>query len=127
MEEALTAYLLADPGVAAVVDDRITWKQREQGSPLPALVLHLISSPQTYTMKAVNTLVRSRVQIDCLAESYLAALTLVRAVKAAGDAIPSEPGFQAAFVEGDRDTLTETENDPVLGRSLDLMVWHNPA
>jgi hypothetical protein len=131
MEEALTAHLLASPALAALVGSEIHWKLRPQGSPLPAVVLHLISGPGDYTTKARSSLTRNRVQVDCLSEDYLVAVRVSRAVVAAADAIAGQAGFQAAFVEGERDTLTgtntDTHTDPIVGRSLDLMVWRNPS
>jgi hypothetical protein len=123
MEEALTAHLLAWPALAALVGDRIGWKTREQGSPLPAVVLHLVSGRPDQTMKGRSGLSRGRVQADCLAESYTVALAVERAVAGATEALP-RPAFGGSFVENQRDTLTDTETDPIVGRSLDLMVWH---
>ena len=83
MEEEFRALLLAASGVTALVSTRVDWAAHVQGEPWPALVLHKISATTTYTYSGPDDLQQGRVQVDCIALTYLGAKTLSRAVLAA--------------------------------------------
>ena len=83
MESALIAKLLASAGVTALVSTRINWKERPQGSALPAIVLHKPSRLPDYHHAGPSGLVSTRVQVNCLATSYGASVAIARAVEVA--------------------------------------------
>lgn len=83
MEEEFRAILLAASGVTALVSTRVDWSAHVQGEPWPALVLHVISATTQPTYTGPDTLQQARVQVDCIALTYLGAKTLSRAVLSA--------------------------------------------
>lgn len=104
MEEQLRAILLADSAVTALVPAaRISWHARPQGSPLPAIVMHVINDRDTYTVSDVTDFGQARVQIDCWGATYPSAKAVSRAVRAAlaghRDAV-----FSRVWLAGARDT-----------------------
>lgn len=110
---------------------RVSWGARVRGSALPALVLHLIDSPTDYTMDGACTLTRARVQVDCWAASYAAAVSLSRDVISAASGFRGTVGgtvFSGMFV----DAIHELEDDnagaeELLFRvSVDFQVWGKP-
>lgn len=80
MEEELRALLLADAGIAGLVEDRIDWGERPQGARYPAIVLNVITNIEGYHMNGRNGLFEGRVQVDCYGLTYKAAKALSRAV-----------------------------------------------
>ncbi len=125
MEEALRAKLLATSAVAVLVADRVTWKLRKRGAPLPAIVLHLITRRPDVTRDGPSGLSWSRVQADCLGTTHYEALTVRRAVEAALNGLV-EPPFQVVTVIAERDDSDAAQDggDPIHRNSLDLSVWH---
>lgn len=106
MEEDLRAALLGAPAVAGLVGTRVAWGELPQGAGLPGVVLQLVSQPREHVLDGVVGLVRSRVQVDCWAESYAGAKALGRAVAARLDGFDGAVGgtlFQGLFRDGARD------------------------
>jgi len=83
VEEALTAQLLATAALTVLVGERITWGQRNQGDPLPALVLTSVSSVNEYADEGFVGLRMSRIQIDCWGAGASDPILVARAVRAA--------------------------------------------
>lgn len=129
MEESLTALVLADAGVAAIVGTRVTWLTRPQASALPAIVLQLISAIPVDSDEGDSGLVASRVQIDGWATSPLDAKKTIRAVKqrlSGRQDQHSGTEFQGIFTEDERDAVEETHAGQVVYRAgLDIIIWHN--
>jgi len=129
LEESLTALLLADAGVAALVATRVTWLTRPQASALPAIVLQLISGIPVDSDEGDSGLVASRVQIDCWATSPLDAKKTIRAVKQLLSGKPAQHSgteFQGIFTEDERDAVEETHGGQTVYRTgLDILIWHN--
>lgn len=96
MEEALTALL------ASVAGGRRYWVRAPQTAPRPFLVLNRISGGPGYTMDGPTGYANRRVQIDCYADTYTAALTCTRAVR---DLLSGYSGgiIQGIFLESERD------------------------
>lgn len=130
-EEALTAFLLADAGLAAVVAKRITWDERQQGASLPAIVLQVISGAPEASDEGRAGIESHRVQIDCWASTSLAAKTAARAVNAALEAVEMTSGdtvFEAVFLDAERDFSERGQGGRDLyRRSLDYIFWHKQA
>lgn len=79
MELALRAMLVAAPALPP--KERINWGVHPQGTPLPALVLNVISDgDNSLHMQGTGGLWRGRVQIDCYGMVYADALKLSKAV-----------------------------------------------
>jgi hypothetical protein len=71
MEEALTALLLGDADLTALIDDRVHWMRLPAGvSGYPYLNLQVISDPEEYLVSGALKRHVSRVQCDFWAESY---------------------------------------------------------
>lgn len=139
MEEDLVAALLADAGLAALVGRRVNWMVRPRASALPAVVLQVVSAPETYTFQGRSRLAGHLVQADCWALTYLEAKWVARAATAAFDGMTLPPFF-GCFVEGGRD-LFEAGSAPqppasaaadgglvdFYRASLDIRVWRRNA
>nr|WP_157034194.1 DUF3168 domain-containing protein [Sphingomonas sp. Y57] len=69
MEEWLREQLLAAPGLAALVANRIDWGVRPTGDPYPGVALHLISDVPEIIMSGFSGWHDARVQADCWALS----------------------------------------------------------
>lgn len=133
MEEALTALLLADAGIVAIVGQRITWASRPQSSALPAIVLHRIDGAPEYADEGEVGLFSARVQVDCWAADAAGvagqskARQLGRAIKdlVSGYEDDSSPvAFDAIFVEDEQDSFEQGVGGPSLWRvRIDLIVW----
>src|SRR5262245_57380375 len=117
LEEALTAKLLADAPLAAVVGTRVTWGRRQQGGALPAIVMHLISSIPNYADEGDVGLDNALVQIDVLAvdgatSAEMQTMTverLVRTALASVSMVQSGVTFQGVFPE-DVSSIDYTED-----------------
>lgn len=130
MKEALRAFLLADSGVAALVDTRITWAARPRSDALPSIALHLISGPREYSMGGPSGLVHSRVQVDCWATLNASATAVARAVRAAISGLRETVDgveFQGVFIDNETDYTEEGVGaDELLHRvSIDFLIWHS--
>lgn len=130
MEEALNARLRGAPPIAALVDQRIYWIERPQGSGLPALTLQRITSGRIYTHSGASRTSNPLVQADCWGRTYAEAKALARAVIAEMEQRRTVAGlrFAPAFLEGDRDMPPEELGAVKVYRvSLDFRTWNSPA
>ena len=132
MQKDLTAALNAAPELAELVERRLFWKRRPQGSKLPAVVMHRIHGQPQYTLDGRSGLTPYIVQFDCRAKTYTEALALSEAVITALARLTSSP-FQGAFLRGLRDD-DEPDDGPQASPvaddflvSLDAQVWHFKA
>jgi hypothetical protein len=129
MKEAFRAYLLADTAIAALIGDRAYWQQRERGEALPCVVLTRVSGSTGQTHGGADNLVRSRIQVNCLAATRAAADALERAVMARlnGKAFAQdEVTFSTCQQIAARD-LTEAgaiDTETVFCPSLDFLILH---
>ncbi|AHE52636.1 tail completion protein gp17 [Sphingomonas sanxanigenens] len=127
MEEALRDRLLANPGLSALVGDRIWWVERPQSSALPALTLQLISPGRTYTHDGPAGFYGPRVQCDSWGGSYGSARLVSRALLAAIEPATTVGGveFKAAFLDSERDMpVSEMPDRTTIFRvSQDFFVW----
>lgn len=127
MEEALRAYLIADSGVTAQVSTRVYWGRIAQGAAYPAVRLTLVSAPRLYSHDGDAGTRASAVQIDCMATTYGAAKTALRAIIArltgARGALTGGLTLQAAFVDAERDSNDDDPAQPLYMASADVTLW----
>ncbi|BCJ90041.1 hypothetical protein IZ6_07760 [Terrihabitans soli] len=128
MQQALTAFLLAQPGISTLVGTNIDWGKRKQGAPLPALVLHLVTGPPVYTDDGETDLQSTRVQINALASSRESRLALHRAVRAAlSGKTFTQSGVQVvrAYAQGPDDSdETPAGGQTIFTTQEDYIFWH---
>lgn len=83
IKTALTALILGDAGVSALVGNRVHWLRLPDGvDGLPYLILQGVGDEGGYTLDGDMGLDSSRVQIDVYAGSQLAAWDIERAMRA---------------------------------------------
>lgn len=122
MDELLRTRLQAQ--IAGVPID---WGMSAQGASVPRIVLWRISGGDDYTAAGRTGYSRTRVQIDCYAETVGAAKLLGRQVKAA---LSGYRGGEilGAFLQNERDLTPDTEGAGTLARvSLDFFIHHQEA
>lgn len=128
---AATRDRLAGAGtVATIVGDRVYRDVRLQGDPLPAIVIYLASDRRPTVLGGDQALRRSRLQLDCLAESRAAADALAEmAIAAMTDPVDTDTvSFSRSFVANVRGlTSREPSRPTVFSCSVDLLVWWRPA
>ena len=123
LEGDLYSALSTNAAVGAIVGGtgqsaRIYPMLRPQGAALPAVTYQLIDRPRidTASLTGNNAKVRSRMQIDCWAESYSAAKDLAAAVKNA---------VNSALTALNIDERDLYEDDTGIYRiSSDFSIWH---
>lgn len=120
-ESALRARLLAAAPVTSLVEQRITWVNRPQGSALPAITLQIIDDDRAQHMAGFQGLQRVVVQLDIWATSYGQGKALKEAVIAALAPENTSNGihFERAFVRA-RDLSERTETQFIHRPSLDF-------
>ena len=131
-EEDFRTALLADSAIAAAIATRAAWGQLPQAQPRPLLVLWDIVVTPEYTMRGIEGLESRIVQIDCRAETFAAAKTLARDVRARLETIGGTIGateFQRCFFRSERDmgTLTGDPVEPDQCVQVDTLVWFRAA
>lgn len=82
MEEALTALLLGDPDVAALVVRRVNWNvmPRDTGG-YPRIILQTVSAPDGYVMGGRSGLSQWEVQLDVWGRSKTETTITARACR----------------------------------------------
>jgi hypothetical protein len=131
---AIIARLEADAAVAAIVGDRVHWLVRPQGTPLPALVLQLISETRTQHLKGFDDAFEARVQLAALSERYSESRALIEAATAALIDVaevtdPSGPAviFWRGATDGPRDLGAQEDTRFVHRAVMDLTLRYGSA
>lgn len=128
--EAVIWKLNDTAGVTSITTN-IEAQFREQGSSLPAIVCHWISTPPLHLMGGDDGEGHPRIQVDCLASTVAGAYALADAVVAAlqdssgtfgpgGDQLE----VQRIFLK-DKGDLPYDEVNIVATVSMDFEVWHD--
>lgn len=132
MKAALVTLLLADAGVAAAVGDRVHWDERVQGGALPAVVLHAAGGGgDDYHLRGRIDRRETRVQVDCLGQTYLAADELAGAVRDCLSGYRGSVGgvrFTGIFLDGAPRDIGDgggAATPRLYGIALDFMVNHS--
>lgn len=124
----LVERLLADPGIAALVGDRVEWDDLAPDSPLPAITLQTISDPRPQNHDGFDPFRGTRVQVNCLARTAIEADALLELVIA----VLVLPAYAAGttFLRGFFDGAGGTDSiQTTTGRRCrawqDPIIWHN--
>ncbi|VVT20318.1 conserved hypothetical protein [Sphingomonas aurantiaca] len=129
MEEALRAKLLETVALKALVDTRVDWGLRPQGSALPGVALFGVTGIPGMTMTGASGWTRSRVQIDVWGRTYKAARDVADTIAGEGGALV---GFRGTvrevrlrtFILGRRTGDDTDAQGPIFRQSIDVLVWH---
>lgn len=82
---AIQDYLAADATVSGLVGTRIRPDVLKQGETMPAVTYRVISTRHEHNINGAKTgIARSRIQIDCYAETRLGANALAEAIRKSG-------------------------------------------
>lgn len=132
MDEALTALLLANAALAALIGngDRLYWDTIGQGKDNPAVVMYLISGIPDYHMTGPSGLVESRVQIDARGTTRASARAVANAVESVLSGYRGTVGaikFGGIFKDGARSRFDKTEAEAFYVVSADYRIWNGLA
>lgn len=125
IEEALRAHLIADVGLAALIDSRVYPVQLPQRPLLPSVTYTRISTrPLSHRDAQQPSYSRPRFQLDVWASSYSQCVAVRSALRTAMGTLKqnSNPRIDVALLQDDRD---DYEAEPGRWRAiLDYFVWH---
>lgn len=123
----LRDLILANGAAKAACAGKVAWQQAQQKWALPFVVLTAVTDPRPQHLKGYDAGRVSRVQCDCIAESYVAAAEMAETVLAAL-ALPATAGntkFGRIKAEGPVDRSEDVPGiGPVFRASMDLLVEH---
>lgn len=128
MKAALTALLLADPDLQALVGDRIHWgRAPAHVTAFPYLNLTLVTDPARYTLEGEAEVHATVVQVDGWAQTAVAVEGLrwaVRGLLSGYRGTRDGIRFRGAFVAGSRDLDGRSlgDLDGLFGASVDLNI-----
>jgi len=130
MVEDFTAYLIANAGIAAIVQGRVyavNLPQQRAGAfnPLPAVVYSQISGNRPSTMEGATGLNNGSYQFSCMASDYKTAKQLSQAVRQALNRISGLIGGTTVLDSGllsERDLYNPVSLE--FRTDLDFEIWH---
>lgn len=127
MEEDFLDHLKASAALTGLVGSHIQWASRDRA---PSVALHLIDALPEQHLKGEAGLAFARVQIDCWAETFLAAKAIGAAVRTALPAIGLGVGdttFLSCRVLSE-DRSADGQKPNLLHRTrIDVRVAYRPA
>lgn len=91
MIKVLLEILINNSDVAAIQSNRIYMKAIPQGDPYPATTMHLISTTKQQSKQSPGKVIRSRIQLDHYASTYLVADKLAKATRKAIEGRQQDP------------------------------------
>lgn len=129
MLQSLTSLILSSSSVTSLVpSENIVWKKLHARDSWPRIVLHTVSSTPQYHMTGPSGLSVTRVQADCLGETYSSARAVAQALETLLSSYYGTYGttkFDGIFIDSVRDALEDDDTpDTIFGVSIDLMIWH---
>lgn len=131
LAEAVLARLADASAVTSIVGDdpmRVYWNKRDQGDPLPAVVLGQISRIRDDGLEEDGDILTSRTQASCLAATHAEAWALAKAV---GDALEEEADvdgflFWIADIEGPIDLTGQGVGQAIVHEAaVDIILRHS--
>lgn len=126
IEEALVAYLKADPGVVAIVGSRIYPRKMPQGGQLPALVYTRIVGLHERSLTGGSGLAQGSFQFDCNALDYGTSKRLTEELRLTLDCqlgVWSGVQVQSCMVTGNFDASYEDEVE-VYRTIVEAEIWY---
>lgn len=126
IEEALTAYLKADPGVSAIVGTRIYPRKMPQAGQMPALVYTRIVGLHEKSLTGSSGLAQASYQLDCNALDYATTRRLAEALRMALDCqlgVWSGIQVQTSMITGDFDASYEDVVE-VYRAIIEAEIWY---
>lgn len=128
MQAGLMSHLLANGPLTARIGARVSWTQRPQGEPLPAIVLYRIPGRRDLTMGGRSGLSETRVQVNALAADYLAAAEIAKLALKACDNLAgltiAGVDFLGIFPDGDGDDFEGEPPNRLYRTRFDLRIVH---
>lgn len=122
IEEELHSYLIADPGLAALIGDRLYPAGGQQAETLPYITYFTVSRESVHHAGGASDLYGPRVQFDCCGATRLQAVETERALRRALDG-QRFGRIQGAFA---RNAIDLYDDAPELyRRSVDFHIWHS--
>lgn len=140
IRQALKNWLLATPGVTALVGQRIYPNKLPQGSIYPQITFFKVSDPKVRQLSGPSGLSYPRLQIDCWAKSLDAAKDVAEAVRISNGGIStvsrldgysgsmSGVTVQNVSFEDQRDAYFPDQDDSDRGThqvTQDVILWWN--
>lgn len=132
--QGVLTRLLQDAGVSAIVGQKVNWVNRPQKDALPAITLQVVSDPRPQNLKGDDGARWTRMQIDCWADTYLAAIGAAKAAIAvlAQPVTLNGKKFGNSIVQSQRDLGESFRSGVGEGagqtfihrRSVDLLIRH---
>lgn len=114
---------------SAVGHTRVYWTLVPQGAALPYVRMQTVSDPRPEHLNGYDGARQTRVQADCFATTFAAAIGAAEAI-IAGVAAPTTEGgvvFGRVKAEGPRDLGEDTSSRFTHRASIDLLVEHRLA
>ena len=136
IETGLVTYLAADTDVAALVGTRIypvddVPQPPNVGSERPYITHQRISWSGLTTMDGADGLTNVHIQLNCIADTYIDAMTLADKVRLALDGYSGAMGdqtVQASFVDDARalgEELPTGKEQGIYAIAVDVEIWWN--
>ncbi len=126
--KAIFTKLSTDGGISAITSTRVYPIKLPQQPTLPALTYRIITEPQVHSMEGTFSQ-NARLQIDCWAETFLAAHELAEAVEDAmndfSGTIGAEQVISSSVQVNKQDLFDPEVNDYRV--SIDYSIWHTPV
>lgn len=91
IEEALRSFLSLSPGVVERTAERIYENQEPQGKGQPSILLRRAGTTDILALDGLTELTDTHVEVECRADTALAASALARAVRKANGGTPTGP------------------------------------
>lgn len=128
VEEAITARLIADAAVSALVGDRVYWVERIQGEDYPGITLQIFDEDRAQHLKGFHSLQQLSVQLDGWALTYASGKAIKEAAIACLVPAATSSGFKfnRGFVRA-RDLTDRSGERPIFRPSLDFTLSYSLA
>lgn len=129
---ALYPLLTGDSVIASLIGLRVYPLELPQAPTYPAVTYQVITDPREYALSGPSNLGEARVQFDCYATRYDAAIALARAVRNRLESFKGVIGnppidVQGAFQIGGGDEFessTVKAGPRLWRRTLDFTIWY---
>lgn len=127
LEKQLLEILAADAAVFAIAGDNLRHEWRDQNDRDPGVVITAISETPEYALDLGDAFNRSRMQVDCFAESFELVRDLAAAVRAALHGYSGTAGSYSidSITFENSSSLGEQDGDRIIRRiSSDFLITH---